>query len=127
MNRILLVVCFTVIATASRSQNFRVVANSRLAKIAGSIQGQTEKYAVTIGKTIFVTCTKEDFFAEEWWVRHEFTHVQQYKKYGIFGFLKRYAAYAIFFRYGENPFEKEAISAEEDQGTTGIAAVTSNE
>src|SRR4030095_13864210 len=123
MNKILLVVLFTAIATASRSQNFRVVANSRLAKIAGSFHGQTEKYAVTIGKTIFVTCTKEDFFAEEWWVRHEFTHVQQYKKYGIFGFLKRYVVYSIFHSYHENPFEKEAISAEDGLPTIDVASI----
>jgi hypothetical protein len=127
MNKILLVVFFTVIATASHSQNFKVVANSRLAKIAGSFHGQTEKYAVTIGKTIFVTCTKEDFFAEEWWVRHEFTHVQQYKKYGIFGFLKRYVVYSIFHSYRENPFEKEAISAEGELPTIEVASFPAGE
>jgi hypothetical protein len=102
-----------VLATVSHAQRYRVVDNSLLAKIAGKINGEEEKYAVTIGKTIFVSCTKEDFFAERWWVRHEFTHVEQYKKYGIFGFLKRYLLYSIFHRYRENPFEREAIAAED--------------
>lgn len=127
MKRILLLSLFIVLATTSRSQSFRVVGNSKLAKIAGRINGEREKYAVTFGKTIFVSCTKEDFLSEHWWVRHEVTHVEQYKKFGIFGFLKRYFAYAIFYRYRENPFEKEAISAEENEGTTGIAAVTNND
>jgi hypothetical protein len=127
MNKVLLAVFFAVIATASRSQTFRVVPNSRLAKVAGSIHGQTEKYAVTIGKTIFITCTKEDFFAEEWWVRHEFTHVQQYKKYGIFGFLKRYVVYSIFHSYRENPFEKEAIAAEDELPTIEVASIGAGE
>lgn len=127
MNRILLLSLLIVLATTSRSQSFRVVGNSKLAKIAGRINGEREKYAITFGKTIFVSCTKEDFLSEHWWVRHEVTHVEQYKKYGIFGFLKRYVAYAIVYHYHENPFEKEAISAEEDQGRTGIAAITNNE
>ena len=124
MKRVLLVGFLIVLATTSRSQTFRVVSKSKLAKIIGRINGEDEKYAITFGKTIFVSCTKEDFLSEDWWVRHEVTHVQQYKKYGVFGFLKRYVAYAIVYRYRENPFEKEAISAEEDPLTRGIAAAT---
>jgi len=124
MNRILLLSLLIVLATTSRSQSFRVVGNSKLAKIAGRVNGEREKYAITFGKTIFVSCTKEDFLSEDWWVRHEVTHVQQYKKYGVFGFLKRYVGYAIVYRYRENPFEKEAISAEDDPLTRGIAATT---
>ena len=112
MSKVLLVSLFMVFATSSRAQSFRVKDNSLLAKIAGKINGEEEKYAVTVGKTIFVSCKKEDFFSERWWVRHEFTHVEQYKKYGIFGFLKRYLVYSLFHSYGENPFEREAIAAE---------------
>jgi len=106
--------CFlTSLAITAHSQTIKIVDNSRLAKIAGRWHGSEEKYAVTFGSTIFVSCTKEDFFAEDWWVRHEMEHVKQYKKYGVPGFLKRYMLYSIFHRYVKNPFEKEALSAEE--------------
>lgn len=111
MQKILLVFLFIIFATTARSQTFRVVENSRIAKIAARIKGE-EKYAVTFGKTIFINCKKEDFFAESWWVRHELTHVQQYKEYGILRFLQLYLAYSIFHDYYDIPFEKEAISAE---------------
>ena len=75
--------------------------------------GQEEKYAVTLGKIIFVSCDKADFLAERGWVKHEITHVEQYKKYGTFEFLKRYLVYSMLHRYEQNPFEIQALSAEE--------------
>jgi predicted dienelactone hydrolase len=102
-----------ILATASYSQSVKLVPHNLLAKIAGRMHGEEEDYAVTIGKTIYLSCSKEDFLSDTPWVRHEFTHVQQYKKYGILEFAKRYLFFSIFFHsYGKNPLEKEAISAE---------------
>lgn len=113
MNKSLIVSVLVLLATTSHSQNFKVVGNSRLAKVAGRIMGQEEKYAVTFGKTIFVSCQKDVFLSERGWVKHELTHVEQYKKYGTFEFLKRYLLYSMFHRYNKNPFEEEALSAED--------------
>lgn len=105
-----------IIVSASYSQSVKpvkLVPHSRLAKIVGRMKGQGENYAVTIGKTIYLSCSKEDFLSDTPWVRHEFTHIQQYKKLGVLEFAKRYLFSAIFYHsYSKIPFEKEAISAE---------------
>jgi len=102
-----------IMGTASYSQSVKLVPYNLLAKIAGRMHGEEEDYAVTIGKTIYLSCSKEDFLSDTPWVRHEFTHVQQYKKYGVLEFAKRYLFSAIFYRnYRKIPFEKEAIAAE---------------
>src|SRR5262245_15007288 len=110
MNKVLMLCLCILLVTTAHSQKFKVVGNSRLAKIIGRINGERDMYAVTIGKTIFVSCKKEEFFAQAWWVKHEVTHVQQYKQYGILGFLKQYLFYSLRYSYSEIPFEKEAIS-----------------
>jgi hypothetical protein len=113
MQKLLLLSVLMLLATMSYAQNFRVVGHSKLAKVAGRIMGQEDKYAITFGKTIFVSCSKHDFLSERGWLRHEATHVEQYKKYGVLEFLKRYVIYAIFHPYAKNPFEEEALSAED--------------
>lgn len=112
MQRVLLVFLFIIFATTSQAQKFKVKENSRLARTIGRLKGERDKYAITFGKTIFVSCKKEEFFAQDWWVRHELAHVEQYKKHGVFGFLKLYLIYSIKHDYYEIPFEKEAIAAE---------------
>ena len=102
-----------ILVTATYSQAVKIVPHSGLAKILGRMHGEEEDYAITIGRTIFLSCSKQDFLSDTPWVRHEFTHVQQYKKYGVLEFAKRYLFSAIFYRsYAKIPFEKEAISAE---------------
>jgi len=102
-----------ILVTTSYSQPVKLVPNNPIAKLAGRMHGEEEDYAITIGRTIYLSCSKEDFLSDTPWVRHEFTHVQQYRKYGILEFAKRYLFFAIFFHsYSKNPFEKEAISAE---------------
>ena len=113
MQRLLFLSVLMLLATISYSQNFRVIGHSKLAKVAGRIMGQESKYAITFGKTIFVSCSKQDFLSERGWVRHEATHVEQYNKYGVLEFLKRYLVYSIFHPYTKNPFEKQALSAED--------------
>ena len=102
-----------ILVTASYAQKVKLVPNSRLAKMVGRMKGQEEDYAVTIGKTIYLSCSKEDFLSDTPWVRHEFTHIQQYRKLGVLEFAKRYLFSAIFYHsYDKIPLEKEAISAE---------------
>ena len=112
MQKIILVLLFVVLASSSHSQKIRVVENSKIAKIITRLSGYKGRYGITFGKTVFVNCTKDEFYAQPWWVRHELTHVRQYKEYGILGFLERYLCYSLFHKYDEIPFEKEAILAE---------------
>lgn len=120
MYKVLLVFLYIMLTTTSYSQKFKVVEDSRLAKIAGRLKGEKDKYAITIGKTIFLNCKAEVFFSDPGWVRHELTHVKQYKEYGILRFLQLYIFYSIFHDYKNIPFEKEALSAQysEDQAIT---------
>ena len=45
-------------------------------------------------------------------LRHEWVHVGQWHRYGLFGFLVRYVWYHFKYGYAENPFEIEAREAE---------------
>ena len=112
MSKFIFVFLFIIVSTVAHSQKFRIVENSRLAKFVGRIKGETEKYAITIGKTIHISCSEEEFFARTWWVKHELTHVKQFEKHGLLGFLQLYLFYSIRYGYADIPFEKNAIAAE---------------
>ena len=45
-------------------------------------------------------------------LRHEWVHVEQWRRYGFFGFLGRYLWYHFKYGYQRNPFEIEARRAE---------------
>lgn len=111
MKKLLFIFLLTTLAATGHSQKVRIVENSRLAKMVARINGSSS-YAITFGKTIFISCKKEDFFAKTWWVKHELKHVAQYEDKGIFRFLSSYVFYAVFHRNSENPLEKEAEDAE---------------
>jgi hypothetical protein len=111
MQKVVLILAFMTVAATSDSQKVRVVGNSRLAKIIACINGE-KSYAITFGHTVFVSCTKEDFFAKKWWVKHEFAHVTQYEKHGVLGFLSLYLYYNAFHHKSVNPLEREAEIAE---------------
>jgi len=103
----------TILVTASHPQSVKLVPHSTIARIVGRMHGEEEDYAITIGRTIFLSCSKQDFLSDTPWIRHEFTHVRQYRKYGVLEFAKRYLFSAIFYHsYAKIPFEKEAIAAE---------------
>jgi len=111
MKKPLLILLLTTLAIVCHSQTIKIVENSRLAKIIARINHQ-KPYAITIGKTIFVSCKKEEFLGTPWWVKHEFRHVEQYEKEGVFRFLSLYLFYVVFHHKSENPFEKDAEDAE---------------
>ena len=116
MLKILLFISFMSFAAGSYSQKgrvieIRVVENSAIAKIVAKIKGE-ELYAITFGKTIYVSCKKEDFLANQWWVKHELAHVRQYQKHGVLRFLALYMYYAVFHPGSVNPFELETVVAQ---------------
>src|SRR6187455_1205920 len=46
-------------------------------------------------------------------------HVKQYKKISYCWFLKRYFLYSMLHPHSKNPFEKEALSAQEQNNKQG--------
>lgn len=45
-------------------------------------------------------------------LRHEWVHVEQWRRYGLVGFLVRYLWCHFKYGYADNPFEIEARAAE---------------
>ncbi len=111
MLKLLLFILFLTLAVTGYSQKIRVIENSRLAKIIAKIKHEPS-YAITFGKTIFISCKREEFYAQKWWVKHELAHVQQYQQHGVKRFIALYVYYSIFHRKSGNPFEIEAETAE---------------
>jgi hypothetical protein len=111
MQKVLLVFLMITFATSVQSQKVRVLQNNPLAKLIAKINKE-DRYAITFGKTILISCKKEEFYAQPWWVKHELAHVKQYKKHGVVRFLTIYLYYSVFRDYYDIPFEKEAVDAE---------------
>lgn len=90
----------------------RVKENSFIAKLAAK-KLKTDSIAITIGQTIYLHNTsKENFFADVKWVRHEQQHIKQFKRYGFLRFLCMYTWESIKHGYYNNKYEKEAREAE---------------
>ena len=117
MLKLLLISLLLTFAISSYSQKIRVVENSAIAKILAKIKHEPT-YAITFGKTIFISCKREEFFAQTWWVKHELAHVGQYERYGTLPFLGLYLYYSIFHHKNGNRFEIEAEVAEYSGGLT---------
>ena len=95
------------------SQTVRIHPNSFIGRLARNIN-HTDRYAVTIGGNIFISCPLDTFITNKNWVRHELAHVRQYKYFGLGGFLKRYLWFSLLHGYYNNPFELEASLHEDD-------------
>lgn len=92
--------------------DLRIKENSWLARIA-VWKLNTHSVAMVLGSTIYLyNVTKEEFLADEEWVRHECCHIRQFKRYGFLGFLLRYLWESIRHGYYNNRFEVEARNAE---------------
>jgi hypothetical protein len=64
--------------------------NSFLARIAAK-KLKANSVAMVIGKSIHLhNVTREIFLQDQRWLKHEMAHVEQYKRYGLFGFLLLY-------------------------------------
>lgn len=80
-----------------------------MAKIAAKIN-RSENYALTWGNTIRISCSRDRFFMDTIWAKHEINHVFQWKRYGKLRFAIKYVYYFITRGYRRNPLEIEANS-----------------
>lgn len=94
--------------------NVKIKEKSWLAKLATKRLG-VSSVAMVLGKTICLWgVSKNEFLSNENWVKHELKHVEQYKRYGYFGFLVKYVWLSIRDGYENNPLEVEAREAEKE-------------
>lgn len=88
--------------------------NSWRARWAASYM-RSSSVAIVFGQTIHLHgVSAVEFLEHPHWVRHELTHVAQYKKYGYYGFLFRYLWHWMRRGYYNNPFEIAAREAEHE-------------
>ncbi len=88
--------------------NIKIKENSWVARIAAK-KLKSDSVAFTFGKKIFLfNVTKDQFLANDKWVKHELQHVAQFKKYGIISFAFMYLWESIRHGYQNNKWEKEA-------------------
>ncbi len=91
---------------------FLIKENSWIAKLAAK-KLQSENVAIVVGKTIHLfNVTKQQFLQDEKWVKHEMSHLQQFKKHGNFIFIIKYLWESIKNGYYKNKYEVEARNAE---------------
>ncbi len=94
--------------------NIRIKEKSGVAWIAAKAF-RTNKVAIVFGHTIHLWNTgRNEFLQNKRWLRHEFVHVEQYKKYGFVGFIFLYVVETIKHGYQKNRFEVEARSKENE-------------
>ena len=70
--------------------------------------GTCLNYAVTLGKTIYYTTSKDYVDKHPWWRAHEQVHLKQYEREGTARFLLKYVWYSLRHGYTNNPYEVEA-------------------
>jgi hypothetical protein len=94
----------------------RIRENSWLARIA-SFNMRADKLAIVFGNTIHLHNTaRAEFLNDPFWVCHELKHVEQYRRYGFYGFIFRYLIESMKKEYYNNKFEVEARESEKDEG-----------
>lgn len=88
--------------------------NSWIARLAAK-KLKSKNVAIVIGNTIHLyNVSKQQFLANEKWVKHEVCHLQQFKKYGKVIFILKYLWESIKHGYADNKFEAEARQAENE-------------
>ena len=93
-------------------QAFYIKENSLVAKLA-AFKLQTKSVAMVLGRTIHLHGTiKENFLANERWVKHELCHVKQFAEHGYLLFTIKYLWESLRVGYYNNKYEVEARSAE---------------
>ena len=93
---------------------FYIKENSWLAKLAAK-KMKANSIAMVLGKTIHLWgTTKENFLADERWLKHELCHIKQYQKNGTVLFLIKYLWESLRVGYYNNKFEVEAREAEKN-------------
>ncbi len=92
--------------------SFYIKENSLLAKFAAK-KLQAKSVAMVLGKTIHLYgSTKENFLADERWLKHELCHVKQFESHGYLPFVLKYLWESLRVGYYNNKFEAEAREAE---------------
>lgn len=92
--------------------SFYIKENSLIAKLAG-FKLQTKRIAMVLGRTIHLHGTsKENFLANERWVKHELCHVKQFETHGYLAFVIKYLWESLRVGYHNNKYEVEAREAE---------------
>ncbi len=91
---------------------FYIKEDSWIAKLAAK-KMCVNSVAMVLGKTIHLYgSTKENFLADERWVKHELCHVKQFETHGFLPFLVKYLWESLSVGYYNNKFEVEARDAE---------------
>lgn len=92
----------------------RIRENSWLARAAAR-KLRCHRVAMVLGRTIHLYgASRNEFLADDAWLRHEAAHLKQYREYGYFGFLWRYFQEYLRSGYYMNRFEVAARAAEQD-------------
>ena len=93
-------------------QAFYIKENSLVAKLA-AFKLQKKSVAMVLGRTIHLHgTTKENFLANERWVKHELCHVNQFAAHGNIPFVFKYLWESLHVGYYNNKYEVEARAAE---------------
>ena len=91
---------------------FYIKEKSLLAKFAAK-KLRANSVAMVLGKTIHLYgSTRQNFLADERWVRHEMCHVKQFKQHGYLPFVIKYLWESLRVGYYNNKFEIAARDAE---------------
>lgn len=91
---------------------FYIKENSLIAKLAAK-KLHSNSVAMVLGNTIHLYgSTKENFLADERWVKHELCHVKQFNTHGYLPFIFKYLWESLRVGYYNNKFEREAREAE---------------
>ena len=91
---------------------FYIKENSWLAMVAAK-KLNADSVAMVLGKTIHLYgSTKENFLADERWLKHELCHVKQFDAHGYVMFTIKYLWESLRVGYYNNKYEVEARSAE---------------
>lgn len=92
---------------------YKIKENSWIARIAAK-KLKAPSVAMVLGSTVHLWgSTKENFLADECWVRHELCHIRQFKKHGFITFLIKYLWESLRHGYYNNKYEAEARAAEQ--------------
>lgn len=91
---------------------FYIKENSWLAMVAAK-KLNADSVAMVLGTTIHLYgTTKENFLADERWVKHELCHVKQFATHGYMQFVFIYLWESLRVGYYNNKYEVEARAAE---------------
>jgi hypothetical protein len=92
---------------------YKIRENSWFARIAAR-KLKANSVAMVLGSTVHLWgTTKENFLADECWIRHELCHIKQFKEHGFIVFLIKYLWESMRHGYYNNKYEAEARAAEQ--------------